>query len=1156
MRNLLIYVCLFISLAATAQSSLTIMPQMALPTYAKYICLNSQQKLLALADEHTVQIVDLNSNLVVFQGPITGSMFSQAITGLAFGQGNLLYMRFENYTIDKEKQRQFIPGQATIYRFNYLDGVYLPPIFQRCISLDLEGNWHFLPSQPWALTQVAFSGGKIFLAGDTSVIAVMDDNWRQIQTIHTGTRTCDFLGTYDDGSKIIVVNKKDGIMKIYDVQSAELLFSYSVTPKKITENNKCYEYTAEFGNCPCELGISAPLLDAKKGSFVFVETGNKLVELDLKSYELTSQAIPDSTIIGGFCSDQNSEKSFFIVRKSVNIKNDVFVQDAVAEVSFRNIGAAKYLQFRNAQVNVLAADYADSMNDIVVATTQGAATWDGKSYQEKENLSPFMENGVLGSINRLGTSTYAKIYFKYDGGHSSQKPSSVTLYSCSDFINPKSEISFDSQPNSEIVGISPTGKYYLTSSHKGLEILDTRNKKLFHKTSYAFPYNSNSFIKPFDGNQTFISENGDWLFLKDTLRKCRILLNSKHWEEKYIIPCFGKTVFFDIDCKYKFVSNHRFVAFELRNVIDTVSNNGAHCFKYIWRVHNLVLDSENVKSADVYDFIDFDTPTDIFMNHTENIIGAVYPTRPELFFPARMIFKSCKKDSTIGVNYLPNGYGNVSHADFCYGDSSLILSEGSFVSFYRFRKQTTVANLYLNFNYNQGILEGSFFTPALYYMGKSDIGSYAFSYKGRAYPVGQFDLKYNRPDLVATQLGAAASLLESYHNAYLKKLKFYGLPENDIPLDEIPNLYITNDSNLDISRTKCISIKVSASDRQSKIVRYRIWVNGVPENSKDLIFEPDYNISRNVKINLSFGENRVSVQAVNENGIASIKKVVTISYCPKDSVHPIVYFLGIGVDRYLDSTNHKLFYAVKDINNLRDAIKIRYPDSKSIVFKNEEVTTGLLQKMASFISAAKEDDIIIISLSGHGLRDSVNDFCFAMYNTDFDYAKKRPGISYSDLNSVFKGNKCRKRLITLDACNSGDLDKEKGMRIDTLNNFSDGQVIGRGHFAQSNEEPIGESSFDLMQNLFYNFNAQDGNNIIAASAGSEVAFEGPEWHNGLFTYVLIKALLGRKADTNIDDKISVLEISNYVYQQVRALSHGRQHPGISSIDLENDWILW
>ena len=62
------------------------------------------------------------------------------------------------------------------------------------------------------------------------------------------------------------------------------------------------------------------------------------------------------------------------------------------------------------------------------------------------------------------------------------------------------------------------------------------------------------------------------------------------------------------------------------------------------------------------------------------------------------------------------------------------------------------------------------------------------------YPSEQFDLKYNRPDIILDRLGYADSaLVSAYHQAYQKRLKKMGFTEEMLEDDfHLPEIEIEN----------------------------------------------------------------------------------------------------------------------------------------------------------------------------------------------------------------------------------------------------------------------------------------------------------------------------------------------------------------------------
>ena len=101
-----------------------------------------------------------------------------------------------------------------------------------------------------------------------------------------------------------------------------------------------------------------------------------------------------------------------------------------------------------------------------------------------------------------------------------------------------------------------------------------------------------------------------------------------------------------------------------------------------------------------------------------------------------------------------------------------------------------------------------------------------------------------------------------------------------------------------------------------------------------------------------------------------------------------------------------------------------------------------------------------------------------------------------------------------------------------------------------------KSSFDLMKELFVDLQQSTGATVISSASGEEYAFESPQWNNGVFTYALIRGLKTNAADKNNDGQIRVSEIQDYVYEQVKVLTNGKQNPTSRTENTENDFVVW
>jgi len=139
--------------------------------------------------------------------------------------------------------------------------------------------------------------------------------------------------------------------------------------------------------------------------------------------------------------------------------------------------------------------------------------------------------------------------------------------------------------------------------------------------------------------------------------------------------------------------------------------------------------------------------------------------------------------------------------------------------------------------------------------------------------------------------------------------------------------------------------------------------------------------------------------------------------------------------------------------------------------------------------------------------------------------------------------------MLIDACHSGEVDKEELVRIDRA---TDSLHLTKGGVTVAYEEDgkLGmKNSFELMQNLFVNVGKSTGATIISAAAGTQFALERGDLKNGVFTYCILEAM-----EKNKTMKIS--ELKKIVGQRVEELTNGLQKPTSRNENISVDWSLW
>ena len=299
------------------------------------------------------------------------------------------------------------------------------------------------------------------------------------------------------------------------------------------------------------------------------------------------------------------------------------------------------------------------------------------------------------------------------------------------------------------------------------------------------------------------------------------------------------------------------------------------------------------------------------------------------------------------------------------------------------------------------------------------------------------------------------------------------------------------------------------------------------------------------KAELGVGLNQIEIAVSDNNGIKNFRDPLYISYSKRNKSKPKLHFIGIGIDQFADDSKN-LNYSVKDIQDFSAFLVRELGEDVTIdTFFNFNVTPQVLQNLVTKVSTYGIDDKLIISYSGHGLLSKDFDYYLSAYNVDF----KNPevgGVPYADLEALIQATPARKRLVLIDACHSGEVDKEslnaeRGKKLDPK---------VKGVELEYDYEPVLglRSSFELMQQNFANLNSSLGATIIAASGGAQFAFEDADLGNGVFTFSVLKTLQNNKSCT-------VKELKKNVFQNVYQLTSGQQEPISRSETIGFDWLI-
>ena len=454
-------------------------------------------------------------------------------------------------------------------------------------------------------------------------------------------------------------------------------------------------------------------------------------------------------------------------------------------------------------------------------------------------------------------------------------------------------------------------------------------------------------------------------------------------------------------------------------------------------------------------------------------------------------------------------------------------------------------------------------TPDGYYMASKNASKKVHFVKGiKTFTFENFDILYNRPDIVLQRIGyASAEIIAGLKNAYLKRLRKMGFTESQISLDaHVPEIEVTDQEIPLTTNQKFFSVNVKVSDSKYLLDRINVSVNGVSVFGLKGVSIKNLKTSESTKkitVELTSGKNLVQYSVLNEKGAESTMEKVIINYSGPVQ-KPDLYVVAIGVSNYVDN-RFNLLYAAKDANDLADLFsrqQSKFAKVHVLKILDKEATAIKIKQAKEFYLKSKVEDHAILFAAGHGLLDDSLNFYFATSDINFDHPAQR-GLPYEDLEDLVDGIPSRYKMVLIDACNSGEVDKENSVLTNDVSKIDQGIVASRGFKSVKKKDGLGLfNSFELMQNLFSDLTKGTGAMVISSASGSEFAFESSVWKNGVFTYAFLEGIKSKNADADKDQNFSVSELRDYVIKKVGVLTDGKQHPTSRKEISEFDFNVW
>lgn len=380
----------------------------------------------------------------------------------------------------------------------------------------------------------------------------------------------------------------------------------------------------------------------------------------------------------------------------------------------------------------------------------------------------------------------------------------------------------------------------------------------------------------------------------------------------------------------------------------------------------------------------------------------------------------------------------------------------------------------------------------------------------KTYSVDQFFNEFYRPDLLP-------QIFKTRGEARPSETIQGKLQKSPPPAVKIATIQTSDPSQLEVY--------VKVIDQGGGVTSLKLFHNGknIPVNREQLKFPARKGESVVYKqmVNVVGGNNTFTALATNKDKVESDPASAEFfsDYASKSST---CYILAVGINSY-KNPKMNLNYAKPDAEAFASVVEEKSETLfKSInltaLYDQDASTEKILSKLDELAQHIHPEDVFIFYYAGHG---SVVDNKFFFIPTGsirlYDLQSlEKEAIEASVLQEKLRHIAALKQLIVMDACQSG-------ASVELL--------ATRG---ASEEKAIAQLSRSA------------GIHVMASAGSEQFATEFAELGHGLFTYVLMKALMGEADGAPKDGKVTIYELKSYIDDQVpemtRKLKGKPQYP--------------
>jgi Caspase domain len=236
--------------------------------------------------------------------------------------------------------------------------------------------------------------------------------------------------------------------------------------------------------------------------------------------------------------------------------------------------------------------------------------------------------------------------------------------------------------------------------------------------------------------------------------------------------------------------------------------------------------------------------------------------------------------------------------------------------------------------------------------------------------------------------------------------------------------------------------------------------------------------------------------------------------------------LVVANDKYADKKLRRLRAPSADAEQLAKVLSDAEIGGFNVNVSMNEPEHVVRRKLSAFFENRGLDDLLVLHLSCHGVKDDDGRLYFATTDTEMDHLEAT-AIPSEFVNRQMTRSRSRRILLLLDCCYSG--------------------AFATGFLSRAGDQLDIKDRFDGR-----------GRIVLTASSAMEYSFEGDELEGegkpSVFTSALVRGLASGEADRDRDGWISVGELYDYAYDEVRKTTPS-QTPGKWVFDVQGDLFV-